>query len=238
MYDVALTVAACLRAGTRVDVAWVVGSPDELSPDATEAVVLRPGGGRVGTLCGGVLDTQLAERAATAGRGRLLDLEIGELEAAAAGLRSGGRVQCLLVPAAELPEPLWGLLADRSAMCLVTRVSDGAAVETRLVPLFQRTYPQARVGLHATYMAQGRVVRVTPFLENKDDIDLWTPIGSLLREFRPSVEAYPARDRFMTPDPELVEDTLAVKQGLGLDIIANDYMVSPATKLRISSPTP
>jgi xanthine dehydrogenase accessory factor len=134
MYDVALTVAACLRAGTHVDVAWMVGTePDGLSPNATEAVVLTPGGGRVGTLCGGALDTQLVERAATAGSGRLLNLEISELEAAAAGLLSGGRVQCLLVPAAELPESLWGLLADRAAVCLVTRVSDSAVVQTRLV---------------------------------------------------------------------------------------------------------
>jgi xanthine dehydrogenase accessory factor len=133
MYDVALTVAACLRSGTRADVAWVVGSDPGLSPDAAEAVVLTPGGGRVGSLCGGALDTQLAERAATVGAGRLLSLEIGELEAAAAGLPSGGRARCLLVPAAELPEPLWGLLADRAPICLVIRLSDGAVVETRLV---------------------------------------------------------------------------------------------------------
>lgn len=34
----------------------------------------------------------------------------------------------------------------------------------------------------------------------------------------------------MTPDPELIADTIAVKHGLGLDVIANDYMVSPGTK--------
>jgi hypothetical protein len=31
---------------------------------------------------------------------------------------------------------------------------------------------------------------------------------------------------FMTPDPDLVADTRAVQRGLGLDIIANDYIVS------------
>ena len=31
------------------------------------------------------------------------------------------------------------------------------------------------------------------------------------------------------PDPELVADTRAVRRGLGLEIVANDYMVSPAT---------
>src|ERR1700759_1906847 len=51
MYDVALTVAACLRSGTRVDVAWVVGSePDGLAQNASEAFVLKPGGSRVDSL--------------------------------------------------------------------------------------------------------------------------------------------------------------------------------------------
>lgn len=31
---------------------------------------------------------------------------------------------------------------------------------------------------------------------------------------------------FMPADPELVADTLAIQRGLGLDIIANDYIVS------------
>lgn len=34
---------------------------------------------------------------------------------------------------------------------------------------------------------------------------------------------------FMHPDPALVEDTRAVQRGLGLDVIANDYIVSPTT---------
>lgn len=32
---------------------------------------------------------------------------------------------------------------------------------------------------------------------------------------------------FMTPDPELSADTRAIQQGLGLDILANDYLLSP-----------
>ncbi len=80
------------------------------------------------------------------------------------------------------------------------------AVENRLVPLFQRTFPAAEVSAHATYLFGGRLARVAPVAEAPSrPIDLWAPIGSLLREFRRSVEAYPARPSYLTPDPERVE---------------------------------
>jgi hypothetical protein len=78
------------------------------------------------------------------------------------------------------------------------------AVEPRLVSLFQRAFPTAEVGAHATYMVGGRLLRVVPFLENRKGIDLWTPIASLLREFRPSVAAYPSRPSFLAADRDRI----------------------------------
>jgi Tfp pilus assembly protein PilF len=78
------------------------------------------------------------------------------------------------------------------------------AVEARLVPLFQRAFPKAVVGAHATYVVGGRLTRVIPFVEDASKIDLWTPMGSLLREFRRSLEAFPGRDRFLAADPARV----------------------------------
>lgn len=80
------------------------------------------------------------------------------------------------------------------------------AVEPRLVPLFQRSYPNARVGAHATYLAEGRTYRPLPFLDDTAimEIDCWTPIGSLLRRFRRTMESFPARDRFLAADPARV----------------------------------
>ncbi len=46
------------------------------------------------------------------------------------------------------------------------------------------------------------------------------------KDWRKSVHSSGAE--FMAPDPDLVADTRAIRQGLGLDIIANDYMVSEA----------
>lgn len=77
------------------------------------------------------------------------------------------------------------------------------AVENRLVPLFQRSYPDAVVGAHRTYKLNGHHVRLMPFMEGVE-LDLWAPIASLFRRFRPDVASFPDRERFLTADPERV----------------------------------
>ncbi|MFZ5718293.1 MAG: tetratricopeptide repeat protein [Pseudomonadota bacterium] len=79
------------------------------------------------------------------------------------------------------------------------------AVEPRLIALFQRTYPQARVVAHATYDVGGRLVCHAPDLQDDlDGIDLWVPMGSLLREHRRTLDAFPERVGLLTPDPDRV----------------------------------
>ncbi|MHB1129265.1 MAG: hypothetical protein ACYC06_04380, partial [Ilumatobacteraceae bacterium] len=63
MYAIALSVAACLRARTRVDVAWVVDTRQIDAHDRTDAVAITPGGGRIGSLLSGALDGQLIDLA-------------------------------------------------------------------------------------------------------------------------------------------------------------------------------
>lgn len=127
MYEVALSVAACLRAGTRVDVAWVVETRGFAARDLGEALAVTPGGGRVGAVLSGSLDDQLVDLAERGAGGRLVDLNVGELAADLAGLACGGDARCLLVPAADLPAGLWEPLRERQPVCLVTRL-DGDRV--------------------------------------------------------------------------------------------------------------
>jgi xanthine dehydrogenase accessory factor len=133
VYGIALSVEACLRAGTTVDVAWVVSTDDFAGRDPADAVGITPGGGRLGSLLSGALDGQLAEMAAPGiGAGRLVDLHVGEVDALVVGLPRGGDVRCLLVPAAELPAELWELLLGRAAVCLITDLDGEDVVGTRL----------------------------------------------------------------------------------------------------------
>jgi tetratricopeptide (TPR) repeat protein len=79
------------------------------------------------------------------------------------------------------------------------------ALEPRLVPLFQRSFPDARVGPHATYTIDGHIVRAAHFTEGDETIDLWAPLASPLRRFRRSNDAFPQRAAYLKADPERIE---------------------------------
>jgi xanthine dehydrogenase accessory factor len=132
VYEIALSVAACVRAGTRVDVGWVVDTDGLAGLAPAGALAITPGGGRVGSLVLGALDDTLAELAGRVSGGRLVDVHVGDLDALVAGLACGGRVRCLLVPAANLPAELWDRLGAREAVCLVSRLDGTDVVETTL----------------------------------------------------------------------------------------------------------
>jgi xanthine dehydrogenase accessory factor len=166
MYDVALTVAACVRSGTRVDVAWLVsrvGPP----PDPSEALALTPGGGRNGHVWGGAADDQVVERVATIGQGRMFPVEVGEYDAALAGQAATGSGRVLALPADSLPAELWDRLVGREPVCLVTDLdADGSAIGTRLVGAAQVEAEGGDVvaawssGRSTVSVAEGHVVTV------------------------------------------------------------------------------
>ncbi len=122
VFDIAVTVNACLRARTRADVAWAVEVSGFGSVDHNEALAVTPGGGRVGSLISGALDSQLVDRSAAGLAGRVLDLEVSELDALVAGVSGTGRARCLLVAAEDLPADLWDRLVERAPVCLVARL--------------------------------------------------------------------------------------------------------------------
>lgn len=93
--------------------------------DWADAVVFTPGGGRTGSL-GGVTD-KLAENAGRMSNGRVVDVEISEVDALIAELPTTGRARCLMTPADRLPTELWKLAAARQRFCLVIEV-DGDEV--------------------------------------------------------------------------------------------------------------
>ncbi len=131
MYGVALTVLACLRSGTRADVAWLVEADGLPVADWSDAVVFTPGGGRIGSMAGGALDGQLADQAGLRDVGRLIDIQVSEIDALIAGLPSTGSARCVLVPADTLPEGLWDLAIAREPICLVCTLDgdDVAAID-------------------------------------------------------------------------------------------------------------
>lgn len=131
MFGVALTVEACLQAGTRADVAWVVDSDGLRVDDWSDAIVFTPGGGRTGSLLGGLIDDKLGELAGL-GAGRLVEVEVSPVDALIAGVEAEGAARCLLVPAERLPEETWGKAIAREPFTLVVEVSGGEVLGAQL----------------------------------------------------------------------------------------------------------
>ena len=77
------------------------------------------------------------------------------------------------------------------------------AVEPRLVPLFQRSFPTAEVTWHTTHVWATRPLRSAPNTDHAS-ADLWTPMGSLMREFRRTLDDFPPHKGFLKPDPKRV----------------------------------
>jgi len=124
MYDVALSVAACVRAGTRADIAWMI------SPvSSTEALMITPGGGRLGHLANGAFDSLLADVATRQlSRGRLVRHRVEEWEAQASGLTAGVDVEFLVVPAEQFPVEVWPALVGREPVALKTDMENDDVV--------------------------------------------------------------------------------------------------------------
>jgi xanthine dehydrogenase accessory factor len=132
VYEIAFSVTGCLRAGTRVDVAWLVESRGLTAGQGGEAVAITPGGGRVGSLLAGALNDRLADLVAAGVSGRLVDLPVSDIDALVAGLPSGGDARCLLMPAADLPPGLWERLRHREPVALVARLDGDRVVDTSM----------------------------------------------------------------------------------------------------------
>ncbi|MBL8771316.1 MAG: tetratricopeptide repeat protein [Phenylobacterium sp.] len=77
------------------------------------------------------------------------------------------------------------------------------AVERRLVTLFQRSFPTAEVSRHITNVVAASVVRRVPEID-QSQVDLWTPIASLMRQYRRRLEAFPQHQGYLRPDPERI----------------------------------
>lgn len=132
MYDVALSVAACVRASTRADVAWMI------APHAsTQALALTPGGGRLGVLCGGAFDGMLADVAAhQRPAGRRIRHRVEEWESAASGLVAGSDVEFLVVPAEQFPHELWGALLERQPVIIRAQMDDDDVARIDVVTVY------------------------------------------------------------------------------------------------------
>jgi Flp pilus assembly protein TadD len=83
------------------------------------------------------------------------------------------------------------------------------AVDPRLVPLFQRSFPRAEVGTYddrSLIDADGnKALRLIPFAAKENKPDLWAPMGSALKHYRKSLSDFP-HQAFLAADPVRVAE--------------------------------
>ena len=131
MYEIALSVSACLRSKTRADIAWMISSNP--SSAATDALLVTPGGGRIGVLLGKTFDGQLAEVATRQlPTGRILELSVSEFESVTSGLAAQSKPRFIIVPAHQISADLWPALLNRELIALVAHLDGTEVVETSL----------------------------------------------------------------------------------------------------------
>ena len=129
MYDIALSVAACARSGTRADVALM------LAPVVSDdALAFTPGGGRIGQLMGGAFDGMLADVAERKlPQGRRIRRAINVIESSICGLETGTEVDFLVVPAEQFPAEIWPRLMAREAVTFTVSLDDDVVTSIHLV---------------------------------------------------------------------------------------------------------
>lgn len=101
------------------------------------------------------------------------------------------------------------------------------AVEQRLVELFRRGFPQAEVCAHVTGAVAMRPGRTVPESVDVSAVDFWTPMGSLLRAYRRSVDDFPAQPTNIVADPARIaawRERLAALPGRKVGILWKSYI--------------
>lgn len=109
---------------------------------------------------------------------------------------------------------LANLLADTRAL-LGPEGKLTLGIEPRLIPLFQRSYPDIEVTRHRTVSYEGRVWRTFPEITDYKQFDYWAAMGDFLPSLRPTVASFPTHRAFLKPDPERVAHWKAQLDKLG-----------------------
>ncbi|NOT41380.1 MAG: tetratricopeptide repeat protein [Alphaproteobacteria bacterium] len=88
------------------------------------------------------------------------------------------------------------------------------AVDQRLVPLLQRSFPTAHVGVELHTKNDAKPVRVVPWATGDLAPDVYAPMGSLLAHLRPTIDSFKPRT-YLKADPARVHHWMRRLEALG-----------------------
>jgi tetratricopeptide (TPR) repeat protein len=88
------------------------------------------------------------------------------------------------------------------------------AVDPRLVPLFQRSFPRAEIGVYDDGKLEGKPVRIFHWARAGGDPDFYAPMGTPLQYLRKDISGFP-REAFLKADPDKTASFRARLETLG-----------------------
>jgi len=133
VYEIALSVNACLKSDTRADVIWMISPDLRVRSNPAEALALTPGGGRIGSLLSGAFDGHFLEIAARQlVTGRRVEVLVGDFDSTISGLPSDTTAKFLVIPANQFSSALWPSLLNREAIALISYLDGDEVTRTSL----------------------------------------------------------------------------------------------------------
>jgi xanthine dehydrogenase accessory factor len=133
MREIAAKVREGLASGQRVRVGRVVAFKGFGGRRAGEALAIFDDGATSGSLLGGIADSAIKQHVTETTSSVLLELDVGDNDAVAAGLACGGLATVLASDASTMPAELWAALENRWPVALVTRPDEAGSNVLALV---------------------------------------------------------------------------------------------------------
>ena len=130
MFDIALTVNACVRSNTRADVAWLISSEPSFENPISDAIAITPGGGKIGNLLASAFDGELIEVAKRKlPTGRIVKREVSAFESTISSIPQATKLKFALLPSGLIDPDIWQAFLDRESIAIVCHVKDDEIVK-------------------------------------------------------------------------------------------------------------
>ncbi|MEJ6576814.1 MAG: XdhC family protein [Candidatus Planktophila sp.] len=131
MYEIALSVNACVNSNTRADVAWLVHSSDSVVPISFDAIAITPGGGKIGNLINSAFDGPLIEQATRKlPTGRIITRVVSDFESTMSNIPAGTTLKFAVMPSNAIENGIWQALLERESIAIVCHIEGDEIVKS------------------------------------------------------------------------------------------------------------
>ena len=131
MYEIALSVNACVGSNTRADVAWLISSTESIVPMSFDAIAITPGGGKIGNLVNSAFDGVLIEHATRKlPNGRIITRAVTDFESTISNVPAGSTLKFAVLPSNAIDSGIWQAFLDRESIAIICHLDGDEIVRS------------------------------------------------------------------------------------------------------------